>query len=116
MTRDEILKMEAGREMDALIEKLLYPEQTITVDKNAAYQKTPQGYIGLHIIAPYSRSISNAWEVVEKLQKEYEFILTFKDNEWKAIFYSFGIDTQVIAETALLAICRAALLAAMETE
>jgi hypothetical protein len=62
-------------------------------------------------VKPYSTSISAAWEVVEKLQ-EFSFELIYLDGKmhWEATFAPLHLnETRAIAETAPLAICKAAL-------
>jgi hypothetical protein len=96
MTRDEILNMPAGREMDVTI-----------------------GYHVMDLVAPpeiypeYSTDIAAAWEVVEQMQKNgYCF-----DADGNALRrrIRFGVGQEIgEAETMPLAICRAALLAFME--
>lgn len=103
MTRDEILNMPAGREMDYLIaEKVL--ELSILKD-------------GTGILLPidlqvknYSTDIAAAWGVVEKFPT---MSLTFRGKYWFCDLNQVDFDyTQ--ADTAPLAICRAALLTLVE--
>lgn len=111
MTRDEILSMEAGREMDVTI-----------------------GYHVMDLVAPpeiypdYSTDIAAAWEVVEKLENYPQHILfeivrkginpnifwwaEFRECHRESKFRNFI----AYAEIAPLAICRAALLAIMEVK
>jgi hypothetical protein len=116
MNRDEILAMEPGRELDALVAekvmgyKLHYPENydQCTVDKG-------------HIIDCFepSTDISAAWEVVEK----YFYVEVRKVNTklelgnggiwcWRAcVSKGDGYSSIATSETAPEAICKAALLA-----
>jgi len=98
MTRDEILNMEAGREMDELI--------TQKVISNDGFW---------HGIKPYSTDISVAWQVVEKLCDETgcDVVKVCKRDpellrgEWSC---NFGRGAEAFGDSAPLAICRAALL------
>jgi hypothetical protein len=105
MSRDEILNMPAGREMDVTI-----------------------GYHVMGLVAPpeiypeYSTDIAAAWEIVAKHPHYFQLV---RSNEtgwrpspwgamlWRCRFYA-PEKFEARAETAPLAICRAALLAVME--
>lgn len=93
MTRDEILAMPAGREMDVLV-----------------------GRHVMDLVGPpdlyweYSTDISAAWMVVEKFPA---VSLTFRGKYWFCDVNQVDFDYSQ-AETAPLAICRAALLAVTE--
>lgn len=143
MTRDEILNMPAGREMDVLISDKVFG---MRLEKNYGLAG---GYYwvgnGVHFgerpandVEEYSTDIAAAWKVVEKIsemllseklsapngynyltlsQLGYKtgyaasFDCLFNDNWYEDITeYKFAAR----AETAPLAICRAALLAVME--
>jgi hypothetical protein len=105
MTKDEILNMPAGREMDALIEKEVIKE-----------------FYTFHGEYPsYSTNIASAWEVVEKMLNTHSMNITAHHPEkdficqiWPA--HDIGGDFTVRAASSSLAICRAALLAAMADE
>jgi hypothetical protein len=101
MTHEEILNMPAGREMDALIaEKVMG--------------------VKLFCFCP-STDIAAAWQVVDYFAKKYgdvclEMVLveneTLTGQEWCV---SLRLDADIaLADTAPLAICRAALLAVKE--
>lgn len=98
MTRDKILNMPAGREMDVTV-----------------------GYHAMGLVAPpeiypeYSTDIVAAWEVMEKMKFH---LSPFGGNKGLWMCYD-NHDLNVaeiitVAETAPLSICRAALLAVME--
>ena len=109
MTREEILNMEAGREMDALVAKMV----------------THNNYVFNNEHPSYSTNIASAWEVVEKLGynwtltrdvgkcgNDYE---TAGDMTYRFIYAAPGLPMEgVTADPAPLAICRAALLAVLE--
>ena len=124
MTRDEILNMPAGREMDALIEKFIVKR-----------------FYTFHNEYPdYSTNINNAWEVVEiildllstpgqyggertgrcALYINRTRSLDFNTAWYQVYFARQGGKDKVaefsMGESAPLAICRAALLAVMEVE
>ena len=121
MTREEILNMPAGREMDALIEENIF-NRTLCANDVASYIKTPNGYEDLRWHKNYSTNISAAWEVAEHLREELgtcKFFIVVdpkKGNNIRAIFDPILDDEhfEASAETAPLAICRAALLAVMK--
>lgn len=106
MTPD-IMAMPAGREMDALVWMAINgqkPNILICRYVDGDYQPHA-GYPVGHISPPhYSTDIAVAWEAMEK----------FKERSW-SIYWERGHwvveEMHVTAETAPLAICRAALLA-----
>lgn len=117
MTRDEILNMPAGREMDITV--------SYHVMDLIAHPK---------IYPNYSTNMDDAWKVVEHLtNKGYCPGLLFDDNgHWTLalegaqsiavgddtvdVSTAFFIEKNLWCDTAPLAICRAALLAVMELE
>ena len=117
MTRDDILNMPAGREMDALIEKLVFCHAPyldsldiwrVAVDENME-----------RVLPKYSTDIAAAWEVTEKFWsvKVNKYL---DGKEWRAYVVRLSNDNKSnsdggsFADTAPLAICRAALLAVMD--
>ncbi len=101
MTREEILKMQAGRTMDALIEKTFN-----------SIAKNPKDYLprGLH----YSTDIGAAWEVVKKVagfENSNDFELRTTVRGWKCIFSDAHAEYSAGGETAPETICKSALLA-----
>ncbi len=137
MTRDEILKLEANSETDALIAVSVMGWRRMSWEK--AY-----GQVGRTTLTPYwhsqdgkhaanveddddydcpqdgwhpSSDIVAAWEVVEKLKKRPVICLNVwhDDSGWCcSLNFIGGRYDAVRADTAPLAICRAALLAVME--
>ena len=127
MTRDEILNMPAGREMDALV-----AEKVMTLNvwqhekrvKQLAFRGNRSREVlgtvieiiaGDRMLQNYSTDIAAAWQVVEKTKNDYD--ITRVGGKWHA--WLFAIDevlTEAYADTAPLAICRAALLAVMDAE
>jgi hypothetical protein len=121
MTRDEILNMPAGREMDALVAEKVFGRKTAwfsgpggpvitggTMAKVSTW--TP--------IKPYSTDIAAAWEVVEKMiSNGWRFYLRAVGTYFEVEFQkggSDGIHTGYIdAETFPLAVGRAAILLEM---
>lgn len=140
MTRDEILNMEAGREMDALVATIIMGlevhrlEKSYRGERSTPGSKVPGEWIHhvLYVyhtptsrnldVSHYSANISAAWEVVEKLQAEpLEYY--FGINRTPSIPYEKTGRTHWhcelggkmgYADTAPLAICKAALLAVMD--
>ncbi len=97
MSRDEILAMPAGREINALIAKNVIKSRRVK---------------------HYSTDIAAAWEVMEAMRKNG--VLSEYDSRfgYRFVFWDYTKNPQrpfeATAETAPLAICRAALLAMME--
>lgn len=124
MTRDEILNMPVGREMDALVaEKVLgwqwqgfeggYQRLYINDGDYRRYGAIREGgeteYTNnLH---NYSTEMGAAWDVVEKFNNQC--MLNNVHGLWECYFPG---NVMGLAETAPLAICRAALLAVLEKE
>ena len=115
-----VKELQAGRELDALVaEKVmgLKPHRMISCPDNKPgclvyhYEGAWEGYV----IPDYSTSISAAWEVVEKLGVNDFVHLSWMPGHklWTCSLDStmFGgyINLSVEADTAPLAICRAAL-------
>lgn len=119
LTREQIKKMEAGREMDQLIYDQIF--------RKAYFEHythmVPDGFDFLNI-PNYSTDISSAWDVVEKLIEDnfdlegVEKMHRLEYRKWVCEF-GYGKNYQhqdtgwkafATADTAPLAICRAALL------
>ena len=126
MTREEILNMRAGREMDALIaEKVMqhWVKRDVIMWQEGIKRKEEYSE-GFTTLAHYSTDIADAWTVVEKMKSKH-FRMYYKsapfqkdDNEplgWTCSMSGFEFMPEH-ADTAPLAICRAALLAVMEAE
>jgi hypothetical protein len=119
MTSNEILNMPAGHEMDALVENVIFERTLTNSGNNASYIKFPNGYADLRLNKKYSTDIGAAFEMAEHLRKElgtckFYFIVDPKQgNNIRAIFIPLLEDDcfEASADTAALAICRAALLA-----
>lgn len=128
MTKDKILAMPAGREMDRFIaEKVMGCRVLISTDgqlycrcgmtcnyPHAPDDRDSQLYGDLY---EFSTDIAAAWEVVEKLRERFaQVAIDVCGDLWRARLY---LDSDTLAElfadatedTAPLAICRAALLA-----
>ena len=113
MTKEEILQLEAGRELDALV-----MESVFGIKRNDG---TEQYVIG-HNLPHFSTDISAAWEVVEKMIELKMFInighggILWRINVSSRKMYERLEYTGITAMTAPLAICRAALLVVGEEE
>lgn len=129
MKTDYIENMPAGREMDALIgEKVmglcahdwkLVPHE----DDDGVCRICQKCHLEFWGLCPplygchygsYSTDISAAWEVVEKLRM---FVLPFGKTDWCSTNirnYRGAFENIAVADTAPLAICRAALLATLK--
>jgi len=127
MTRDEILKLEAGRELDALVaEKVMglvpcnnwLPFNAFSYIKSQTCRHEncyPRGHPCL-----YSADWGAAGQVAEKMAHEPHAWIIESINiiggspQWSATYWGGGVEDDndmVIGSTAPLAICRAALLA-----
>lgn len=91
-------EMPAGREMDELVFVKVMDRDPREVNNG--------------IMPRYSTSIEAAWEVVEILRNGFDICL-IPDSGWSAQFYPGGIPKGANAQTAPLAICRAALKAVL---
>ena len=124
MNNDEILNMPAGREMDVLVAELADWKKVPSADDPAGWcWLVPHGSTRASTtdsIPPFSSDISAAWQVVEKhphyfsLHRSNETGFApapWGDTLWRCRFYAPG-KFEAKAETAPLAICRAALLCA----
>lgn len=128
-TREQILVEPAGRQMDAWVAEWVM-EWKVTDDKLFAFShNTKKGYmLGQHADIAFvetfmpSSDIAAAWQVVEKLTaNEWSSQFEFNKFCWWILFFridpvlpeeiSEGVGE---ADTAPLAICRAALLAVLE--
>ena len=125
MTKDEILKMPAGREMDALIAKHVMGTSPRIVKReySSGFELISQDWKEvvdreLAAMRHYSTDIAAAWQVVEKIPGAVSLQRMDSGASWRAWYQptpgSFSAWTQ--SETAPLAICHAALLAMMEAE
>lgn len=108
MNKDEILNMPAGREMDALIREKIFRRMPPRKDGELT-RSWLDGYLCQDTY--YSTDISAAWEVVEK-QNVFQVIKS--GDAWMVRYHDGTYMDSVMAPTAPLAICRAALLAVME--
>lgn len=130
MTKEEILELEPGREIDCLIAEKIMGWKVIEGSYiNSVYIVGDDDYKEIGS-CNFSTDISAAWEVVEKM-KELHYdtaeLYRFTDNKWLVKFVcSYGPcpyhnnpentwhGSSVTAQTAPEAICKAALLAVQE--
>lgn len=144
MTKEEILKMEAGRELDALIAERIFGWKEGTLEEYKAqvekYGEGATAFDEMNILPHYSAEIAAAWEVVKMMADQgIEVIVAegFHGNLSACLMFE-GIATpyppkdvffnlaslqhprrwheNVQAETVPLAICRASLLYAEKDE
>ncbi len=125
ITREEILNMPAGIEIDMLI--------ATEVFKRTAHPKNPKKFLGRlgRYVSPrhYSHAISAAWEILEFISSKYECSTAigreypFQRGTYCArfvggkLFYDTPeLKMYALAETAPLAVCRCALLAVITME
>ena len=142
MTRDEILAMEPGRELDALVAERVMgkPKPTVIPRSDEKFLETWDDWggawlarfkgdneIGQYYALPFSTNISKAWEVVEKIDAgSYRWRLASKHCRSGHVWWTATLDKYLGAvngwkemvyapgDTAPEAICKAALLAVME--
>jgi len=128
MKREDILNMPAGREVDALIAVNVFgwkwtPKMLIPPDDdrrlNWAAEWDMEGRPNW--LPDYSTHIADAWVVVDKLNGNnffYSFEFSKDDKDWMCEWWQRDNLEPIwaTAETAPLAICRAALLTVMELE
>lgn len=133
MNKEEILAMEAGRELDALVGlKLGFVKPNVAeafMTKSDELDQGSEKYGMKSLLPKYSTDISAAWEVMDKLKEKHDHIgiyySTCIGKEWTCNITDlseqfdeegdFDVkDISADAETAQLAICRLALLAVME--
>ena len=131
MTKDEILAMKPGRDLDRLVAEKIFDCDTLTArvglheDGDIEYC---WGYPLGHDVAPnYSTDIAAAWEVVEEMHKKEKFTgcracleihgTSFdgnNDDETGGKWLACILGEEVWGDTAQEAICKAALLAVMD--
>jgi hypothetical protein len=124
MTKDEIMNMSAGQEMDTLVaEKVMkFHLDYEFADMLGAPTVKELGdkYDEWGLLPLYSTEIDAAWEVVEKLKDrwgivniEYSHSAPIARERWTAYFDIDFDGFMGFGDTAPLAICRAALLATL---
>jgi len=121
MTRDEILAMEPGRELDALVAEKVMGWAWGDMDSGLEGLLPPQDFrvygltpllifddLGhLHGMPNYSTDISAAWGVVEKMNSPY-IIASTEDGDQNWVH--FGNEGNVAVGEVAEAICKAALI------
>jgi hypothetical protein len=140
-SRTEILAEPAGRIIDALVAELVMGIEPIAWDENTQdyycpYCKDRMRYCGARSrcstcnewryspYKEYSSDIAEAWQVVEKMRSDHWWFrlqdyqgLHMRPEGYECLFERSGTGGVIEhAETAQLAICKAALLATLETE
>ena len=123
MTKEEILAMEAGKELNKLIGEEIFE---LEVKDFWPVEPKPNGYSyhmrvsaegsgyrqAWDLLPHYSTDISAAWPVVEKLKDYYPKIeFNQYSRKWEVEFLLCAI---ALADTAPEAICKAALLTKLE--
>ena len=116
MTKEEVLAMEAGYDLDGLV-----------AEKIAGLERDEEGKLLFkmgqrrRLCLPYSQYIATTWELVKWLIEEHpqaRFRLENTEDVWHCGWYyqpqGPDLDTFVCAKTAPEAICKAILLAKLE--
>jgi len=118
MTKEKIMATRAGKKLDAMVAETVMGNRYVRDETFGDMEITPEGINS--ILQPYSSDITAAWDVLERM-KGYNPRLAFDTHsrKWEAAFsfneaeFTFPM---VLATTAPEAICKAALLALLETE
>ncbi|SDY98057.1 BC1872 family protein [Hymenobacter psychrophilus] len=125
MTREEIEQMPAGREMDGLIAHMVIGAQTQVIESDWRYdsqhmERRPDR--PWEHMPYYSTEIGAAWDVVERLDKTAQLCDVTRINGGATYLHHCEVWNtsgepyhRATADTAPLAICRAALLATLPT-
>lgn len=121
MTRDEILNMPAGREMDMLIcEYVMQIKARCTVTTYQGKEVIGKEYVAIinhqEVEMPYySTDIDAAWNVIGKKEiNGWSCVVENLRGAWQCTFSKIGVGGAFCtAKLAPLAICRAALLAVL---
>ncbi len=126
MTREEIMNMPAGREMDKIIAEKVFGleiRETEKWVKSCVPSKLRQPDYKVSIISAgglplknYSTDMTAAWDIVKKLPKG-EFTLELGARTILATFFGYKNGSAVVRDNedaTPLAICRAALLTTLE--
>ena len=122
MNRNDILTMEAGREMDELILVHVFDYEKLPYPAEPKFQKpTKDGVECAYHINRYSTDISAAWDVVKEMSaKGYWCYMGTLSSVSYAVFTHESLIPLEKGRASVydlpLAICRAALLAVMELE
>ncbi|OMF54697.1 hypothetical protein BK138_16195 [Paenibacillus rhizosphaerae] len=114
LSREDILRMKPGRELDAKVALAVMGFKEITV-VGSHYFTDPIDTS----LKSYSSDISAAWEVVEKMRTKHKQYITIIDNPHLSYDVRFSEDKSaafVRLSSLPHAICRAALLAVMDKE
>lgn len=126
MTRDEILGLDWGAVLDSLVALKVWRWQEKVIETNTGNKlliwADSDGKNTIYRKEDFmpSRSISQAWDIVEELGKEYwvEIHNTSK-KRWCCILHDFETamrSVHIMADSAAEAICKAAVLVAMEKD
>lgn len=120
-TQSKISKIEAGRTMDTLVAKRVFGLDVVASSNGFYFENNGKfpGRAPLLELPRYSTNIAAAWKVVENLTSDYEITITRATGYKVGCLFIVGASEDWIfseAETAPLAICRAALLAVTRAE
>ncbi len=119
MTKEEILAMEAGADLNRLVAVevmdlfcVYEPPYLAWPDREYWYDMDGRpASVGL-----YSMSISSAWEVVEKMPPPFQIHRCLDNTYWVIFGFDGWMTSHVEAKTAPEAICKAALLTRLEIQ
>ena len=122
MTRDEILNIPAGREIDTIILRDILKYKPVYVQEGALFGTVgeldcwyDEGGMFVPLGTSPSNDISTAWKVVEKMKENPDVGIALSDYSSGGFCFTFFgpgmFEYEGDAETVPLAICRAALLA-----
>lgn len=115
MTREEIMTEPAGRKMNAAIHEKVFG---LKVNWQHGWPFTDEvGLLGYRSVPKYSEDIAAAWPVVEWLRERWGQISFYGAQAWRCNQYHYDpchVGISGTGDTLPVAICRAALLVAME--
>ena len=122
MNREEILAMEAGNELDALVATEVMGWERKDYGYTIVYWEENDEDVHMVELWKPSTDIADAWKVVEKMVDKYFMVdvTAVKGGQYECVITSEeptihnDYELYELGETAPLAICRVALLAVME--
>lgn len=113
MNREEVLRMEAGREIDFLIARKVMGKSFYSFDNCVPSTVSPKD----HRETPhYSTNAYSAEKVLEKVREKYPVVLLGTTSWDCKVFLLTGVVSSGLTESLPLAICRATLLTVIEEE
>ena len=113
MNREEVLRMEAGREIDFLIAQKVMEKSFYSFDSDVPSAVSLKDH---RKIPHYSTHAYSAEKALEKIREKYPVVLLGTTSWDCKVFLPKGVVSSGLTESLPLAICRATLLTAIEEE